>query len=87
MTKNPAFVSYLKLEQTESPTIKSMTQSLPARSNQNGISKSNTATQLAGSVVHDKNTKEHPKNKVNQKELIKLKQNPKQKVLDQKKKQ
>ena len=49
-----------------------MTQSLPSRSNQDGISKSNTAPQLAGTVVHDKNTKEHPKNKVNQKELLQL---------------
>ena len=49
-----------------------MTQSLPSRSNQDGISKSNTAPELAGTVVHDKYTKKHPKNKVNQKELPQL---------------
>ena len=49
-----------------------MTQSLPSRSNQDGISKSNNAPQLTGTVVHDKNTKEHLKNKVNQKELLQL---------------
>ena len=95
---NTSSVSHLKLRQTELLTIKSMTQSLPSRSNQDGISKSNTAPQLAGTVVHDKNTKEHPKNKVNQKELpqlitnilatsLKLKQNCKQKYLMNKKKQ
>ena len=73
MTKNPASVSHLKLKQTESPTIKSMTQSLPSRSNQDELSKSNTAPQSAGSaVVYDKNTKEHVKNKVNQKDLTQL---------------
>ena len=55
MTKNPASVSHLKLKQTESPTIKSMTQSLPSRSNQDELSKSNTAPQSAGTVLHDKN--------------------------------
>ena len=94
---NTSSVSRLKLKQTESLTIKSMTQSLASRSYQGGISKSNTAPQLAGTVVHDKNTKEHPKNKVNQKELpqlitnilatsLKLKQNFKQKYLMNKKK-
>ena len=75
MTKNPvsAAVSYLKLKQTKSPTINSMTQSLQSRSNQDEISKSSTAPQSAGSaVVHDKNTKEHLKNKVNQKDLPQL---------------
>ena len=73
MMKNPASVSHLKLKQTESPTIKSMTQSLPSRSNQDEFSKSNTAPQSAGSsVVHDKNTKEHLNNKVNQKDLSQL---------------
>ena len=98
MTKNPASVSHLKLKQTESPTIKSMTQSLPSRSNQDEFSKSNTAPQSAGSsVVYDKNTKEHLKNKVNQKDLpqlitnisaisLKLK-NSTQKVLGKQKKQ
>ena len=95
---NTSSVSRLKLKQTESLTIKSMIQSLPSRSNQYGISKSNTVPQLAGTVAHDKNTKEHPKNKVNQKELpqlitnilatsLKLKQNCKQKYLMNKKKQ
>ena len=71
-----------------------MIQSLPWRSNQDGISKSNAASQLAGTVEHDKNTK----NKANQKELpqlitnvsvtsLKLKQNSKQKVLNKPKKQ
>ena len=55
MTKNPASVSHLKLKQTESPTIKSMTQSLPSRSNQDEFSKSKTAPQSAETVVHDKN--------------------------------
>ena len=55
MTKKPVSVSYLKLKQTESPTIKSMTQSLPSRSNQDEFSKSNAARQSAGTVVHDKN--------------------------------
>ena len=60
-------VSHLKLKQTKSPTIKSMTQSLPTRSNQDEFSKSNTTPQSGGSaVVHDKNTKRHLKNKVNQ---------------------
>ena len=98
MTKNPASVSNLKLRQTESPTIKSMTQSLPSRSNQNGISKSNTPPELAGIIVHGKSTKGHSKNKVNKKELpqliktisatsLKLQQNSKQKVLEKQKKQ
>ena len=55
MTKKPVSVSYLKLKQTESPTIKSMTQSLPSRSNQDEFSKSNTVPQSVGTVVHDKN--------------------------------
>ena len=67
MTKNPASVAHLKLKQTESLTIKSMTQSLPSRSNQDGISKSNAAPQVPGTVLYDNNTKEHPQNKVNQK--------------------
>ena len=75
MTKNPVSVSvsHLKLKQTKSPAIKSKTQSLPSRSNQDEFSKSNTAPKSAGSaVVHDKNTKEHLKNKVNQKDLPQL---------------
>ena len=75
MTKNPVSVSvsHLKLKQTKSPTIKSMTQSLPTRSNQDEFSKSNTTPQSGGSaVVHDKNTKRHLKNKVNQKDLLQL---------------
>ena len=41
MTKNSVSVSvsHLKLKQTKSPTIKSMTQSLPSRSNQDEFSK------------------------------------------------
>ena len=68
--------------------------SLLSRSNQDGISKSNNDPQL-GTVVHDKNTKEHPK-KIIQKDLLqlitnisatslKLKQNSKQSVLDKQK--
>ena len=72
MAKNPASVSHFKLKQTESPTIKSMTQILPSRSNQDKFSKWNTAPQSAGTVVHDKNTKEHLKNKSNQKDLPQL---------------
>ena len=49
-----------------------MTQSLPPRSNQDEFSKSSTALQSARTAVHDKNTKEHLKNKVNQKELPQL---------------
>ena len=60
------------MKQPESPTIKSMTQILPTRSNQDEFSKSNTAPQSAGTVVHDKNTEEHLKNKVNQKDLPQL---------------
>ena len=55
MTKNPASVSHLKLKQTESSTIKSMMQSLPSTSNQDELSKSNTAPQSAEAVVHYKN--------------------------------
>ena len=44
----------------------------PSRSNQDEFFKSNTAPQSAGTVVHDKNTKEHLKNKVNQKDLTQL---------------
>ena len=74
MTKNSVSVSvsHLKLKQTKSPTIKSMTQSLPSRSNQDEFSKLNTAPQSAETVVHDKNTKEHFKNKINQKDLPQL---------------
>ena len=49
-----------------------MTQSLPSRSKQDELSKSNTALQSAGTVVHDKNTKEHLKNKSNQNDLPQL---------------
>ena len=50
-----------------------MTPSLPSRSNQDEFSKSNTAPQSAGSAIgHDKNTNEHLKNKVNQKDLPQL---------------
>ena len=62
------------MKQPESPTIKSMTQILPTRSNQDEFSKSNTAPQSAGTEVHDKNTevKENLKTKVNQKDLPQL---------------
>ena len=46
-----------------------MTQILPSRSKQDEVSKSNTASQSAGTVVHDMNTKEHLKNKSDQKDL------------------
>ena len=47
--------------------------SLVSRSNQDGISKSNTASQLtAGITIIDRNSKEHPQNKVNQKQLPQL---------------
>ena len=73
-----------------------MVQSLASRSNLDGIPKSNTALQLSGTVVHNKNAKEHPKNKVNERELpwlianvwatsLRLKENLKQKVLDKQK--
>ena len=61
MNKNPTSVSDVKIKQIESPTMKSMTHSLPSRSNQDGISKSNTAPQLTGTLVHDMNTKGIPK--------------------------
>ena len=69
LTKLPVSVSQLEFKQTESLTMKSMAQSLASRSNQDGIPKSSTALQLAGTVVHDKNTKERPKNKVNERVL------------------
>ena len=47
-----------------------MMQSLPSRSKQDDLSKSNTAPQLAGTVVQDKNPKQYLKNKVNQKDLL-----------------
>ena len=48
--------------------------SLVSRSNQDGISKSNTAPQLTARItIIDRNSKEHPQNKVNQKELSQLK--------------
>ena len=43
------------------------------RSNQNGISKSNTVSQLAEAVITDSNSKEHQQNEFNQKELPQLK--------------
>ena len=42
--------------------------SLVCRSNQVGISKSNTVPQLAEAVIIDRNSKEHTQNEVNQKE-------------------
>ena len=72
MTKNQVSVSQIKLKQIEYPTITSIAQSLASRSNKDGISKSNTAPQLSRTVVNYKNVKEHPKNKVNQKELPQL---------------
>ena len=70
MTKNPASVSQLKLKEIKSGTIKSIAQSLASRSNQDRISKSNTAPQLSRTVVNYKNAKEHLKN--NQRELPRL---------------
>ena len=46
---------------------------LVSRSNEDGISKSNTAPQLTGTIIIDMNSKEHPQNKVNQKELPRIK--------------
>ena len=48
--------------------------SLAWRSNQDGISKSNTVSQLAEAVIIDRNSKEPPQNKVNQKEPPPLKE-------------
>ena len=45
---------------------------LVSRSNQDGTSKSNTAPQLTGIIIIDRSSKEHPQNKVNQKELPQL---------------
>ena len=71
MTKNSVSVSvsHLKLKQTKSPTIKSMTQTLSSKRNQDKFSKSKSAPQSAEIVVHDKSTKEHLRNKVNHKDL------------------
>ena len=41
--------------------------SLVSRSNQDGISKSSTAPQLTGIIILDRNSKEYPQNKINQK--------------------
>ena len=49
-----------------------MTQNLSSKSNQDKLSKSKSASLSAETVVHDKNTKEHLKNKVNQKDLPQL---------------
>ena len=46
--------------------------SLVSRSNQDRISKSNTTPQMTGIVIIDKNSKKHPQNEVNQKELPQL---------------
>ena len=48
--------------------------SLVPRSNQDGISKLSTASQLAETKIVDRNSKEHTQNKVNQKELSQMKQ-------------
>ena len=45
--------------------------SLLSRGNQDGISKSYTALQLTGIII-DKNSKKHPQNKLNQKDLSQL---------------
>ena len=52
-----------------------MVLSLVSRSNQNGISESNTAPQSAETIVTDRHSKEHPQDKVNQKELSHLNRN------------
>ena len=41
--------------------------------NQDGISKSNTAPQLAGIIITNRNSREHKQIKVNQKEMPHLK--------------
>ena len=46
--------------------------SLISVSNQDEISKSNTAPQLTGTIIIDRNFNEHRQNKVNQKELPQL---------------
>ena len=46
--------------------------SLVSRSNQDGISKSNTTPQMTRIIIIDKNSKKHPQNEVNQKELPQL---------------
>ena len=51
---------------------KSKVLGLLSRRNQDGISKSNTAPQPTGIII-DRNSKEHPQNKVNQKEVPQLK--------------
>ena len=69
MTENLVFVLQLKLKQTGTSFSKNMVLSLVLRSNQDGIWKSNTAPLLAEAIVTDKNSKEHPNNKNNQKDL------------------
>ena len=43
------------------------------KKNQVGISKSNTVPQLAETVIIDRDSKKHPQNEINQKELPQLK--------------
>ena len=59
--------------QTWKTKLKNKVLSLVSRSNEDGISKSNTAPQLTETIIIDMNSKEHPQNKVNQKELPQLK--------------
>ena len=47
--------------------------SLVWRSNQDGMSKSNTVSQLAEAVIIDRNSKEPPQNNVHKKDLPPLK--------------
>ena len=54
---------------------KNMVPSFVSRNNQDGISRLNTAPQSAETMVTDRNSKQHPPNKVNQKELPQLNRN------------
>ena len=63
-TKNPIFHKIRKLHNLAQ---------YERRSNQRGIFKSNTVPQLAEAVIIDRNSKDHPQNEGNQKELSQLK--------------
>ena len=63
LTENPIF----------SPNKVAAQLSLAWRSNQVEILKSNTVSQYAEAVIIDRNSKEHPQNELNKKELPQLK--------------
>lgn len=54
--QNPVSALFLKLKQNELPTTERMAQGLASRRNQNGISKSDTASQSAIAIVTNRNS-------------------------------